>query len=59
MGSPPHQIADFAGRAALVAIFGVLATGKVIAITASLSKPEVDLLEVSTHFANLAFVLPR
>jgi protein-S-isoprenylcysteine O-methyltransferase Ste14 len=48
--------ADIAGRAALVVIFGVLATAKFIAIASLLRMAKIDWLELATQIANLAFV---
>ena len=50
-------LADMAGRAALVMIFGVLAAGKLIAIAGLLRMAKIEWLELATHIANLAFVL--
>jgi protein-S-isoprenylcysteine O-methyltransferase Ste14 len=50
-------LADMAGRAALVMIFGVLATAKLIAIAGLLRMAKIEWLELSTQIANLAFVL--
>ena len=50
-------LADMAGRAALVMIFGVLAAGKLIAIAGLLRMAKIEWLELSTQIANLAFVL--
>jgi protein-S-isoprenylcysteine O-methyltransferase Ste14 len=49
-------LADIAGRAALVAIFGILATAKFIAIAGLLQMAKIDWLELATQIANLAFV---
>jgi protein-S-isoprenylcysteine O-methyltransferase Ste14 len=50
-------LADMAGRAALVMIFGVLATAKLIAIAGLLRMAKIEWLELATQIANLAFVL--
>ena len=57
MDSSRQRTADFAGRAALVALFGMLATIKIFGIITVLGKPQVDFLELATHVANLAFVV--
>ena len=49
-------LADIAGRAALVAIFGILATAKFMAIAGLLRMDQIDWLELATQIANLAFV---
>jgi protein-S-isoprenylcysteine O-methyltransferase Ste14 len=51
-----NPMLDLIGRAVLIAIFGMLATAKVIAISIALRAPVVDFLEVATHAANLAFL---
>ena len=53
----PKQIGDLAGRAALVAIFGMLTTAKIFAIVSLLRMAKIDWLELFTQVANLAFVL--
>jgi len=54
---PLKNLAEFAGRAALVGFFGVLATAKAMAILSMLRRTELNVLELASQVANLAFVL--
>jgi protein-S-isoprenylcysteine O-methyltransferase Ste14 len=51
------EMSDLIGRAMLVAIFGVFATAKGIAIANSVRAPKIDILELATQVANMAFLL--
>jgi len=58
MDSPPlKNLAEFAGRATLVAFFGMLATAKAMAFLSTLRRTELNVLELASQVANLAFVL--
>ena len=50
-------IPDLIGRAVLVAIFGAFAAVKGMAIANFVRAPKIDVLELATHIANLAFLL--
>lgn len=50
-------ISDLIGRAVLVAIFGALAALKGMAIVSFVRAPKIDVLELATQVANLAFLL--
>ena len=57
LGSSRQRIADFAGRATLVGLFGMLATIKVFGVITVWGRPHLDLLELATQVANLAFLV--
>ena len=53
-----NHIADFIGRATLVAFFGFIATNQTRGIVAELTNPEgLRFIDLAGRFANLAFVV--
>lgn len=53
-----NYIADFAGRATLVAFFGFLSTNKIIGVLNMLKEPEdIRFLDLAANLAGLAFVM--
>jgi protein-S-isoprenylcysteine O-methyltransferase Ste14 len=53
-----NHIADFAGRATLVALFGFLTTNKIMGVMALLKDPEGPrFLDLAANLASLAFIM--